>query len=228
METGLRVLLLTAVALAAGCSSVPQRGDAAPPAPAAGGLAAAEPAPVVVQPQVERREVKQAKIDTENWEMGLTVGALSVEDFEVSPMFGARVAFHINEDVFAELIAGRSNAGVSSYERLSGSAPLLSDSERNFTYYTLGLGWNALPGEVFFGRSHAYNTALYLTAGAGATRFAGNDRFTVSVGAGYRLELRDWLALHLDVRDHMLDMDVLGTKKLTHNFETSLSLTCFF
>jgi len=182
----------------------------------------------VITPEVERREVRPAKIDTENWEVGAYAGSLSVEDFEVNIVYGARLAYHISEDFFAEALYGTSDAGISSYERLSGSAPLLTDSERKFKYWSVGFGWNVLPGEVFLGGTRAYNSAVYLTAGAGSTSFAGDDRFTVTLGAGARVMIRDWLAAHLDVRDHILEVDVVGTNKQTHNFEATVSLTGFF
>jgi len=184
--------------------------------------------PVVIDPQVERREIKTARIDTENWEAGAYVGSLSVEDFEVNLVYGARLAYHLSEDFFAEAIAGTSDAGLSSYERLSGGAPLLTDSERQFTYYSLGFGWNALPGEVFLGGDRAYNSAVYLTLGAGSTQFAGADRFTITLGAGARVLFRDWLAMHLTIRDFVMDVDVLGANKSTHNYEATLGLTAFF
>jgi len=202
-----------------------RRGDAEaepPPPPESAGT------PVVIDPQVERREVKAAKIDTENWEAGPYVGSLSVEDFEVNLVYGARLAYHLSEDFFAEAIAGTSDAGLSSYERLSGGAPLLTDTERQFTYYSLGFGWNALPGEVFLGGERAYNSAVYLTLGAGSTRFAGADRFTITLGAGARVLFRDWLAMHLTIRDFVMDVDVLGANKSTHNYEATLGLTAFF
>ena len=182
----------------------------------------------MIDPQVERREVKPAKIDTENWEAGAYVGSLSVEDFEVNLVYGARIAYHLNEDFFAEAIGGTSDAGLSSFERLSGGAPLLTDSERQFTYYSLGFGWNALPGEVFLGGKRAYNSAVYLTPGAGSTQFAGADRFTLTLGAGARVLIKDWLAVHLDMRDHVIEVDVLGENKSTHNYEATLALTAFF
>jgi outer membrane beta-barrel protein len=226
MENRIRILLLSAVMLASGCSYMPWREDAAeaepPPPPDA-----AE-APAVIDPQVERRDVETAEIDTENWEAGAYVGSLSVEDFEVNLVYGARIAYHLSEDFFAEAIAGTSDAGLSSFERLSGGAPLLTDSERQFTYYSLGFGWNALPGEIFLGGERAYNSAFYLTLGAGATRFAGADRFTITAGAGVRVLLRDWLAVHLDMRDFTMDVDVLGANKSTHNYEATLGLTAFF
>ncbi len=115
-----------------------------------------------------------------------------------------------------------------SFEILSGGAPLLSDSERTLTYYNLNVGYNILPGEGFIGEGHAYNTALYISAGLGSTRFAGDDRFTVNFGVGYRFLLNDSIALHVDFRDHLFDIDLLGEEKTAHNLEGTLGLTWFF
>ncbi len=228
MENRIRFLLLSAVIAMTGCSSLPWRDDRPKDAPPSEPTASRSETPVVIDPQVERRDIKPAKIDTENWEAGAYVGSLSVEDFEVNVVYGARLAYHINEDFFAEGIVGTSDAGLSSFERLSGGAPLLTDSERRFTYYSLGFGWNALPGEIFLGGKRAMNSAVYLTLGAGGTRFAGGDRFTLTAGAGARVLVKDWLAVHLDMRDHVMEIDVLGSNKTSHNFEATLSLTAFF
>ncbi len=246
MENWIRILLLTAVLGMTGCAWMPWRDKPASGAASEGttergervGDSQAKTADgstpvgnadqVVIEPQVERRDVKPPHIDTENWEVGLSIGSLSVEDFEVNIVYGARLAYHINEDFFAEGLVGFSDAGLSSFERLSGSAPLLTDSERQFTYYSLGFGWNVLPGEVFLGGKRAMNSAVYLTLGAGGTRFAGGDRFTLTGGAGARILIKDWLAAHLDIRDHVMEIDVLGKNKTAHNFEATLSLTAFF
>jgi outer membrane beta-barrel protein len=227
MENRIRVLLLSAALVMGGCSSLPWRDEDPEPAPEPAPAGEGE-TPAVIEPQVERREVKPARVDTENWEVGASIGSLSVEDFEVNVVYGARVAYHINEDFFAEGIAGTSDAGLSSFERLSGGAPLLTDSERRFTYYSVGFGWNALPGEIFLGGRRALNSTVYLTLSAGSTRFAGGDRFTLSGGAGLRVLVKDWLAVHLDMRDHVHEIDVLGSNKTSHIYEATLSLTAFF
>jgi outer membrane beta-barrel protein len=224
METRIRIFLLTGLIVLSGCATTRGSDSAESPTPAPGGSESSS----VITPQVERREVRVADIDTENWEAGAYAGSLSVEDFEVNVVYGARLAYHISEDFFAEGLFGTSDAGVSSYERLSGSAPLLTNSERQFRYWSAGFGWNVLPGEVFLGGKRAYNSAVYLTAGAGSTRFAGDDRFTVTLGAGARVLITDWLAAHLDIRDHILEVDVVGKSKQTHNFEATVSLTGFF
>lgn len=182
----------------------------------------------VIDPDVERREIREPDIDTEDFEIGAFAGIMSIEDFESEVVYGVRLAYHVTEGFFVEASIGQSEAGLTSFERLSGGAPILSDDDRQLTYYNLNLGYNILPGEVFFGESRAYNTNLYLIAGLGSTRFAGDDRFTVNVGAGYRFLLNDWIALHLDVRDHLFDIDVLGEDKTTHNMEGHLGLTVFF
>lgn len=183
----------------------------------------------VIDPQVERREVSAPKIDTENFEVGAYVGFMSVEDFGSDTVYGARLAYHITEGLFAEATLGKTDTGKTSYEILSGSsAPLLSKSDREFRYYDLSIGYNLLPGEVFIGGRHAFNSALYVLLGAGNTRFAGDDYFTVTYGAGYRVLATDWLALHFNVRDHMMDIDITGKDKTTHNIEFTLGATVFF
>jgi len=182
----------------------------------------------VIDPDVERREVKRADLDTENWEIGLYAGLISIEDFEVSPVIGVKGAYHISEDLFTELNIGYAKAGKTSFEKLSGSPPLLTSSERQYIYWNVNLGWNILPGESFWREDKVFNSALYLIGGLGSTNFAGDNHFTVNFGFGYRLLLNDAFALHVTVRDHMFDLDILGEDKLTHNFEGTLGVTWFF
>jgi outer membrane beta-barrel protein len=222
---------------AQGCSlfrggDEPEPQEAVPPvAGAPAEQATTEAAPTerpVIQPEVERREIRRARIDTEDFELGGYAGLLSIEDFESHAVWGARFAYHLTEDFFLEATAGQSKAGRTSYEVLSGTAELLTEDERDYTYYALSLGWNALPGEIFVGENRAYNTAFYLVMGLGSTRFAGDDRFTVSGGFGYRVLPTDWLAVHFDVRDHVYDIDLLGEKKIVNNLEAHLGLSIFF
>ncbi|HEX7114464.1 MAG TPA: outer membrane beta-barrel domain-containing protein [Steroidobacter sp.] len=231
---GLRLLLLIGLAASAlqGCALFP-RGTPASPPPATE-ASAEEPVTgepqdrPIIEPQVERREIRRTRIDTEDFELGAYVGILSIEDFESNAVYGARLAYHLTEDFFLEATVGQSRAGRTSYENLSGSAELLTDDERDYTYYALSAGWNALPGEIFIGRNRAYNSAFYLVAGIGSTRFAGDDRFTVSGGFGYRILPADWIAVHFDVRDHVYDIDILGEKKIVNNLEAHLGLSIFF
>ncbi|MEL7449373.1 MAG: outer membrane beta-barrel domain-containing protein [Pseudomonadota bacterium] len=184
--------------------------------------------PVVVDPDLDRRDVRQPRIDSENFEIGVHGGLMSIEDFGTNSSVAVRFTYHIAGGFFAEAAYGQSEGGTTSFERLSGSAPLLTDEEREFTYYDLSFGYDILPGEVFIGSSRAFNTALYLLAGAGSTTFGGDDRFTITVGAGVRFLMTDAFAVHLDVRDRLFDIDLLGEDKTAHNFDTTLGFSFFF
>ena len=189
---------------------------------------AEEDAVQVIEPDLERREIKTAAIDTENFEIGPYAGALSIQDFNSSEVYGLRAAYHVTENAFIEATYGRSEGDLTSFERLSGGSPLLSDEDREFTYYDLSLGWNVLPGEIFIGSKYAFNSSVYFLTGIGGTEFAGDNWFTVNVGAGFRLLFTDWLALRLEVRDHIFDRDTFGERETAHNIEITTGFTVFF
>jgi outer membrane beta-barrel protein len=236
METRLRVLLLIGAAFAlGGCASMRQwfDRDTPPEEPEqtdeqAARTDAESATPRVIEPEVERRKIKVPKIDTENVELGAYFGVLGIEDFGSNPVYGVTGAYHITEDFFLIGEYGRSKAGRTSAETLAGDLVLLTDKERQFTYYNLGLGYNFLPGEVFLGRGLAMTSTLYVTAGLGNTDFAGDDHVTLNVGAGYRVLPTDWLSINLGLQAHMFNSDLLGTDKLTSNLQGTLGVTVFF
>ena len=231
METRLRILLLTALlATLPGCASTRHHGSSSQPAsaPSAPAPSADESPPRVVEPEVTRREIKVPKIRSSNVELGLFYGELSIEDFGAHPVSGITLGYHITEDFFFQAEAGRAEAGRTSFEVLGGNVQLLTDSERQFTYYDLSLGYNFLPGEAFLGRGVAMTSAFYLIGGFGGTDFAGDTKFTLNFGAGYRVVPIDWMAVHVTVQDHVFQTSLLGTTKLTNNLEARLGVTVFF
>lgn len=153
---------------------------------------------------------------------------MSVEDFGSNVVVGARIAYHVTEDFFVEGQYGKTTLGQTSFERLSGGAQILTDDERDMTYYNVSVGYNIFPGESFLGRNLTFKGGLYVVAGVGSTSFGGDDRFTINAGVGYRLIATDWLAFHIDVRDHIFETDLLGTLETKHNIEFSGGLTFFF
>ena len=193
---------------------------------------AAEPKDLELEPLVvrepDRREVKVNDIDSENYEIGGYAGVLDVQDFGSNAVYGIRGAYHITEDFFLEGVYGRSQLGETSFERLSGNVQLLSDNDRQFSYYNVSVGYNILPGEAFVGRKYAFRGGLYLIAGAGSSDFAGDQRFTVSGGFGYRVAATDWLSLRIDVRDYVFQSDLLGSNETLNNLEFTGGLTVFF
>jgi outer membrane beta-barrel protein len=184
--------------------------------------------PSIVEPQVSRRQVKVPKIKAKDFEVGAYFGALSIQDFGTNPVYGVRAAYHVSEDIFFEGFLARSKAGTTSIEDVLPNVTVVSGAGRHFTYYDLDLGYNVLPGEIFLGRGRAFNSQLYVTAGLGDVKFAQTDQFSVNVGVGERLVITDWLALHIDVRDHIFETSLTGRTKNVNNIEATIGLTTFF
>jgi outer membrane beta-barrel protein len=223
MEIRLSSVLLAATLLA-GCSWF-HRGDKKPPP-----VTVEEPQaePTIIEPQVTRREVKTPKIKAKDFEVGGYFGALEIQDFGTNPIYGVRGAYHVTEDFFLESFVARSKAGLSSLENVFPDITVVSNSGRYLKYYDLDVGYNVLPGEVFLGRGRAFNSALYVTVGMGDVKFADQDHFALNFGVGTRVLITDWLAMHLDVRDHVFESSLFGVDKNVHNIEATLSLTTFF
>ncbi len=182
----------------------------------------------IFDPKVERREVERDAINTENWELGAYYGIISIEDFGSTELTGARLAYHVTEDFFIEVSYAETTAGLSSFERLNGNIVLLTDKQRDYSYYNVSLGFNFLPGEGFIGDQLAFSTSLYFLTGLGATDFAGEQRSTIMVGGGYRVLFTDWFAWHLTLRDSFYDIELLGSAKTANDLEISTSFTIFF
>jgi outer membrane beta-barrel protein len=243
METRLRVLLLTlACAAIGGCAHLPwpfhrDKGQAGEPVsvPGESDAEAEQPVgdepeqrPAVIDQQAVRRKIKVPKINASNVEIGVKYGEISIEDFGAAPVAGLQLDYHITEDFFFEATYGRAKAGKTSFETLNGNVQLLTDAERQFTYYSLGLGYNFLPGEIFIGRKLAMTSALYLVGGIGSVKFAGQQNFTVNFGAGFRVLPTDWLAIHIGMQDLVFKSDLLGVDRLKNNLQGHIGATVFF
>ncbi len=180
----------------------------------------------VIQPEIDRRQLRIPRIDTEDFEIGAYFGTLSVEDFGANPVYGLRLAYHVSEDFFVEGVLAQST--VSDEALCALGLCLFPSREETLTYYALSVGYNFLPGEIFIGRQNAMTSAAYLLAGVGNTAFINEDRFTFNIGMGLRVLPVDWIALHLTMRDYLFESDILGTKELKNNFELTLGISVYF
>jgi len=180
---------------------------------------------VVVEPERAQRERYEANIDSEFFEMGFYTGILSIEDYGSSTVKGLKVSFHATEDFFLQVNMGQAEAGQSALEDFNNENFF---NDRKYKYYNLLVGYNVFPGETFVSQSLTFNSAFYLVGGAGNTDFGDDNHFTVTLGSGYRIILKDWLTVNVDFRDHSFESESFGEKKRTHNLEFSTGVTAFF
>jgi outer membrane beta-barrel protein len=183
---------------------------------------------IVVEPDNNQREAYEAQIDSEFFELGAYAGILAIEDFGSASVLGLKASFHATEDFFLQANYGQAEAGPSTAEYYFGDNEIAIIKDRRYRYYNLLVGYNLFPGETFVTQKLTFNSAFYLVAGAGNTDFADDNNFTITIGSGYRIILKDWLTVNVDFRDHSFEAEIGPKKKRTHNLEFSTGLTAFF
>lgn len=182
----------------------------------------------VVNPQIDRREVLDDMLDSENFEIGLQGGVISIEDFESSPWISAHVGYHITESFYVKARYAMAEGGLTSFEKIANSAPLLTDKEREMRYYGLNLGYNLFPGEIFFTKDTIFNSVFSVELGGGSTDFAGDEQFTLNLTANYRIFLTDYLAWDIAMSDYLFDTTITGESKTTQNFVFATGIAFYF
>lgn len=182
----------------------------------------------IATPESDRREIKEDMLDSENFEVGIFYGLMSVEDFGSNPVVGATFAYHVTERIFLEAAYGETETRETSYELLSGGVELLTDEQRDYSYYNLSLGYNLFPGQIFLTENWTFNTNAYVIGGVGNTTFAAQEYFTYNLGAGLRFYATDWLALDISMRGHVFSHELLGREVEVNNLESRLGLSIFF
>ncbi|MBU2113210.1 MAG: outer membrane beta-barrel domain-containing protein [Gammaproteobacteria bacterium] len=191
-------------------------------------LLAQTPSVPLITPDIASEQIDEDVLDSENWLLGVRGGVLSIEDFGSSGLLAAQLSYQINESFYLSAEYAVAKAGRTSFEDLSGAAPLLTDSEREWRYYGAHIGYTLLPGEVFFGRDYAMNSGLSLFVGGGNVDFAGDKVFALHFGSQFRLYTTDWLAVELTFSDYVFETTILARNKTTHNLALALGVALYF
>jgi outer membrane beta-barrel protein len=181
----------------------------------------------VIEPAVPRRDVRVPKIPNNDFIVGAFLGTYSTESFGANFVYGARLGYHITEDFFVEAVYGTTKVSDENFRQILPGG-VFPEAEEKLDYYNLSVGYNILPGEVFFGSKYAKASALYLIAGIGTTKFLEQSRQTLNFGLGLRVFVQDWAAIQVDFRDHLYSLDLLGERKSTSNLELTFGATFFF
>jgi outer membrane beta-barrel protein len=181
----------------------------------------------VVIPQVDRRDIEKPKFPSNDFEVGLFTGTYATQNFGSSWVYGARIGYHITEDFFVEGVYAQTKVSDELFRQILPGGIFATDKEK-LAYYNFSVGYNFLPGEIFIGGRFARPSQFYVVGGVGSTKFADQRKPTFNFGFGYRLYLADWIALQLDLRDHVFSLDLLGKRQSTQNVELTGGLTVYF
>ena len=187
----------------------------------------AQAADAVVEPQVDRRNVKLPKFPSNDFEVGLYGGVYSTQNFGSSVAGGARLTYHITEDFFVEGAAGMTKVSDEAFRRILPGGIFTGNTEK-LVYSNLNIGMNVLPGEVFLWSNYAMPSQFFVLVGGGTTRFNGQRMQTIDFGVGYKVYVKDWFAVRVDMRDNIYTLDLLGKSDRTQNIELNAGLSFLF
>lgn len=181
----------------------------------------------VIEPEVARREVRLPRYPSKDFSVSAFMGTYSAQNFGASLVYGLRLGYFLTEDFFTEAAYGSTEVSDDDFRQILPGG-IFPKSKETLSYYNLSLGYNLLPGEVFFGSSVAKASAFYLIAGIGSTRFVEQRPQTLNFGFGMRLLFSDRFAVQVDVRDHLFSLDLLGRRESTQNLELTAGATYYF
>jgi outer membrane beta-barrel protein len=151
-----------------------------------------------------------------------------------APIYGGAYTFHFTEDLGLEASYFRTHQ---SYEilasviaRQQGLVGLVEDEEGPMQLFLGHLVWSLAYGKVRWLGGGISRFDFYLSLGAGATDEPGSQGLTGSGGFGLKFYLLEWLALRLDVRDHVRSQKrvQLGIDKVVNDISVMGGLSVFF
>ena len=212
----LRNLALTLIALTLGALSIQAHAQARQPANEQ-----------VIDPELDRRDVRAPRFPSNDFEAGLFVGTYATQNFGSNVVAGVRAGYHLTEDVFVQAVYAQTKVSDEAFRRVLPGGVFPNERE-TLSYYNLSAGFNILPGEVFIGSKRAKASAVYVIGGIGSTKIVDQRRQTINVGLGMRVLLADWLSVQVDLRDHIFSLDLLGKRENTQNLELTGGLSFYF
>ena len=150
-----------------------------------------------------------------------------------APIYGGAYTFHFTEDLGLEAAYLRTQQSFALLEAVDERQQGLVDiveSESNPIQFFLGhLVWSLAYGKVRWMGGGISRYDFYLSLGAGATVEPGDLGLTGSGGFGMKFYFTEWLALRLDVRDHVRAQQrvQLGVEKIVNDISAMGGLSVF-
>ena len=150
-----------------------------------------------------------------------------------APIYGGAYTFHFTEDLGLEASYFRTRQKFALLEAIDERQQGLVDiveSESNPIQFFLGhLVWSMAYGKVRWMGGGISRYDFYLSLGAGATVEPGDLGLTGSAGFGMKFYFTEWLALRLDVRDHVRAQQrvQLGVEKIVNDVSAMGGLSVF-
>jgi outer membrane beta-barrel protein len=158
------------------------------------------------------------------------IGGLYAADLlSSSYLVGGAYTFHFSEDLALEASFG--------YTRADSALVRIVQNDTNFTALRLNtpvyiyqghLLWSIAYGKLRWFEGGISRFDLHLAFGGGVTDNQTAQGLTGSFGLGLKLFFGEWFALRVDVRDQVLNQELLGRSHIVNNLAATLGASMFF
>lgn len=150
-----------------------------------------------------------------------------------APVYGGAYTFHFTEDLGLEASYFRTKQSFQLLEaindRQQGLIDIVEVEETPVQFFLGHLVWSLAYGKVRWLGGAIGRFDFYLSLGGGVTLEEGERGLTGSGGFGMKFYLTEWLALRLDVRDHVREQKrvQLGVEKVVNDISAMGGLSVF-
>lgn len=150
-----------------------------------------------------------------------------------APIYGGAYTFHFTEDLGLEAgyFRTRQSFGLlkAVSDRQQGLVDLVETEENPIQFFLGHLVWSLAYGKVRWLGGAINRFDFYLSLGGGATVEPGDLGLTGSAGFGLKFYMAQWLALRLDVRDHVREQKrvQLGVEQIVNDISAMGGLSVF-
>lgn len=162
-------------------------------------------------------------------ELSVMGGLYAADLLSSSYVLGGAYTFHVTEALGLE-------AGFA-YTRADSAIVRIIEKDRGITLlredapvliYQGHILWSIAYGKLRWFGSGISRFDLHLALGGGVTDNQTARGLTVSGGIGLKFYFGDWFAVRFDVRDQVLEQEVLGESTLVQNLVATLGMSVFF
>jgi outer membrane beta-barrel protein len=161
-------------------------------------------------------------------ELSAMGGGYFADMMSASYLVQAAYTFHITEELGLEASFAHTRADsevVRIIEDEIGSSILRLNTP--VFVYQAHLLWSIAYGKMRWFGGPISRFDLYLAVGAGITDNQTARGLTFSAGLGIKFYLNDWFALRIDVRDQILQQELLGESRIVNNLTATFGLSVF-
>ena len=179
-------------------------------------------------PQVDRRDIEKPKFPSNDFEVGLFTGTYATQNFGSSWVYGARIGYHITEDFFVEAVYGQTKVSDELFRQILPGGIFPQDTREARLLQPVDRLQPAARRDLHRRPARPAVAVLRRSPASAAPSSTSRRKPTFNFGFGYRVYLADWVALQLDLRDHIFSLDLLGKRQSTQNVELTGGLTFYF